>query len=68
MSEQPERRVADGSSPVGLSAAIHDAIEKKVPYDEPAGKRFNVEFWVETIGHNSPWHITYNAKVTPTDV
>jgi hypothetical protein len=59
-----ERRVADGTSKDGFSAAMHDAIEKKVGKDERPGLRFNVtDSWVETIEHHSPWHVTYNVKI-----
>jgi hypothetical protein len=63
---QIEKRVADGYSREGFSAAIHDAVEKKVPSDEKPGLRFNItDMWVETIEHHSPWHITYNVKISP---
>ncbi len=67
MSEQaPTKRVADGSSYDGFSAAVHDAIEKKVPGDEKPGLRFDVtDMWIETVERHSPWHITYNVKINP---
>ena len=59
-----ERRVADGTSEDGFSAAVHDAIEKKVGKDEKPGMRFNItDKWVETIEHHSPWHVTYNVQI-----
>jgi hypothetical protein len=63
---QIDEREGYGSSRDGFSAAVHDAVEKMVPGDEKPGLRFDVtEMWVETIEHNSPWHITYNVKIAP---
>ena len=60
------KRVPDGSSSESYAAAIHEAVEYKMRGEpERPGIRFNItDSWVETIEHNSPWHITYNVKIT----
>jgi len=67
MSQTPEtKRVPDGSSHESYADAIHEAVEYKLRDEQPErpGIRFNiVDSWVETIEHNSPWHITYNVKI-----
>lgn len=60
------KRVADGYSEESYAAAIHDAVEKTLSKEpERPGIRFNIsDSWIETIERNSPWHITYNVKIT----
>jgi hypothetical protein len=60
------KRVPDGSSRESYAAAIHEAVENKMRGEpERPGIRFDItDSWVETIEHKSPWHITYNVKIT----
>jgi hypothetical protein len=66
MSVSEEKRVPDGSSHENFTEALHEAVEYKLRGEpEKPGIRFNVtDMWLETIEHNSPWHITYNVKIT----
>jgi hypothetical protein len=62
---EPKRK-PDGSSDKSYADAIHEAVEYKLRGEpERPGIRFNItDAWVETIEHQSPWHITYNVIIT----
>ena len=57
---------ADGVSQFGFSEAVYEALhtEKFQDIAKPGTKFTVTEQWVEVGEHHSPWHITYNVKVS----